>query len=93
MHKLLLATALIEAGAGVALTSCPSATVALPLGAPLDGLAAVTLGRVAGVARRRASPAGWQLATPRAAPPGDWLAQCDCTTLAWWSSWLLPVRG
>ena len=50
MKKLLIATSVIELGAGVALLSFPSAVVTLLLGSPLDAPAAVTLGRVAGAA-------------------------------------------
>jgi hypothetical protein len=50
MKPLLVMTAVIEAGAGVALLCCPSTMVKLLLGSPLDTSAAVTLGRVAGAA-------------------------------------------
>src|SRR5208337_1085383 len=50
MKILLAATAAIELGAGLALMCFPSAAVALLLGSPLDAPAAVTLGRLAGVA-------------------------------------------
>jgi hypothetical protein len=50
MKKLLIVTAVIELGAGVALLCCPSATVKLLLGSPLDTPTALTLGRVAGAA-------------------------------------------
>src|SRR6266705_5649094 len=50
MKKLLIVTALIELGAGVALMAVPSAVVKLLLGSPLDAPAAVVLGRVAGAA-------------------------------------------
>ena len=43
MKTLLIVTAVIEAGAGVALLCCPSATVAILLGSPLDMPAAATL--------------------------------------------------
>ncbi|MFZ0826597.1 MAG: hypothetical protein WAO02_04165, partial [Verrucomicrobiia bacterium] len=43
-------TALIEAGAGLALLGFPSAAVKLLLGSPLDTPATLTLGRVAGAA-------------------------------------------
>jgi hypothetical protein len=46
MKKLTVVRTVIEVGAGVALMCCPSATVALLLGSPLDTPAAVTLGRV-----------------------------------------------
>lgn len=50
MKPLLVVTAVIEVGAGLALLCCPSAMVALLLGAGLDTSAAVTVGRVAGTA-------------------------------------------
>jgi hypothetical protein len=59
MKKLLVVTAVIEVGAGVALMCCPSATVALLLGSPLDTPAAVTLGRVAGAALFALGVACW----------------------------------
>ncbi|MGD0515918.1 MAG: hypothetical protein ABSA26_00145 [Thermoguttaceae bacterium] len=59
MKFLLAVTAVTEAGAGVGLMCCPSATVALLLGSPLDTPAAVTLGRVAGAALFALSIACW----------------------------------
>lgn len=50
MKRLLIVTALIESGAGLALLCCPSPTVVLLLGSPLTTADAVTLGRVAGAA-------------------------------------------
>ena len=50
MKRLLIVTAMIEVGAGVALLCCPSAAVTLLLGSPLDTPAAVALGRVTGAA-------------------------------------------
>jgi len=50
MKKLLVATAVVELGAGVALLSCPSVMVKMLLGSGLDTPAAVALGRVAGAA-------------------------------------------
>jgi hypothetical protein len=50
MKALLIATALLELGAGVTLLAVPSAAVTLLLGSPLTTSAAVTLGRVAGAA-------------------------------------------
>ncbi len=50
MKRLLIVTAVIELGAGLALLGLPSATVALLLGSPLDAPAAVALGRLAGAA-------------------------------------------
>jgi len=48
MKQLLAVCAMIEAGAGAALISFPSAVVNLLLGAPLDAPAAVALGRLTG---------------------------------------------
>jgi hypothetical protein len=59
MKKLFIVTAVIEVGAGVALVCCPSATVALLLGSPLDTPAAATLGRVAGAALFALGVACW----------------------------------
>ena len=59
MKRLLIVTAVIELGAGVALLCCPSATVALLLGSSLDTPAALTLGRVAGAALLALGVACW----------------------------------
>jgi len=59
MKILLAVTAAIEAGAGLAWMCCPSATVTLLLGSPLDTPAAVTLGRVAGAALLALGVACW----------------------------------
>ena len=59
MKILLAVTAIIEAGAGVALMCCPSAIVALLLGSPLDTPAAVSLGRLAGAALLALGVACW----------------------------------
>jgi len=59
MKILLAVTAVIEAGAGVGLMCCPSASVALLLGSPLDAPAALTLGRVAGAALFALGVACW----------------------------------
>ena len=59
MKRLLVVTAVIELGAGVALLCCPSATVKLLLGSPLDSAAALTLGRVAGAALFALGVACW----------------------------------
>jgi hypothetical protein len=59
MKRLLVVTALIELGAGVALLSLPSATVALLLGSSLDTPAAMTLARVAGTALFALGVACW----------------------------------
>jgi len=50
MKPLFIVIAAIEVGAGLALLSCPSLTVARLIGSGLDNSAAVTLGRVAGAA-------------------------------------------
>ena len=59
MKKLLLATAVIESGAGLALMWRPSWAVALLVGSPLIAPAAVTLGRVTGVALFALGVACW----------------------------------
>ena len=50
MKPLLTATAIVEAGAGLALLGIPSLTASLLLGAPLESSAAATLARVGGAA-------------------------------------------
>jgi hypothetical protein len=50
MKTLLTVTAIIEAGAGLALLGVPSITASLLLGTPLDSPAAVNLARVGGAA-------------------------------------------
>jgi hypothetical protein len=59
MKRLLIATAVIEVGAGVALMCCPSATVALLLGSGLDTPAGLTVGRVAGAGLLALGVACW----------------------------------
>lgn len=59
MKRLLIATALVEVGAGTGLLCFPSAVVALLLGSPLDAPAAVTLGRLAGAALLALAVACW----------------------------------
>jgi hypothetical protein len=59
MKRLLIVTAVIELGAGVALLCFPSATVALLLGSSLDIPAAMTLARVAGTALSALGVASW----------------------------------
>ena len=56
---LLIVTAVLEAGVGVALLAFPSATVVLLLATPLEASAAVTLGRVAGAALLALGVANW----------------------------------
>jgi hypothetical protein len=50
MKKLLTVTAIVEAGAGVALLGLPSVTASLLLGAALETSAALSLARVGGAA-------------------------------------------
>ncbi len=50
MKKLLIATAVIELGAGLALAALPSVSVRFLLGSPLETPVGLTMGRVAGVA-------------------------------------------
>jgi hypothetical protein len=50
MKTLLTVTAIIEAGAGLALLGVPSITASLLLGTPLDSPAAASLARVGGAA-------------------------------------------
>ena len=52
-------TAVIEAGAGLALGCCPSFAVKLLLGSPLDSPAAIVLGRLAGAALLALGVACW----------------------------------
>jgi hypothetical protein len=59
MKRLLIVTAVIELGAGLALLCCPSAAVTLLLGSPLKSSAAVALGRLAGVALFALGIANW----------------------------------
>jgi hypothetical protein len=59
MKRLLVATAAIEAGAGLALLCGPSVSVALLLGSPLTTEASAALGRVAGAALLALGIASW----------------------------------
>ena len=59
MKRLLIVTAVIELGTGLALVSLPSATVALLLGSLLDTPAAMNLARVAGAALFALGVACW----------------------------------
>ena len=59
MKRLLIVTAVIELGAGVALLCFPSATVALLLGSLLDTAAAMNLARVAWAALFALGVACW----------------------------------
>ncbi len=59
MKRLLIVTAIIELGVGLALLWLPSATVTFLLGSGLDTPAAVALGRVAGAALFALGVACW----------------------------------
>jgi hypothetical protein len=59
MKRLLIVTAVIEVGAGLAFLSCPSAAAVLLLGSSLDTTAGLTVGRVAGAALLALGVACW----------------------------------
>jgi Kef-type K+ transport system membrane component KefB len=59
MKTLYTVTAVIELGAGLALLCCPSATVTLLVGAPLEAPAALTVGRVSGAGLLALGVACW----------------------------------
>jgi len=59
MKNLYSVTALIELGAGLALLCFPSATVALLVGAPLEGAPALTVARVGGAGLLALGVACW----------------------------------
>jgi len=59
MKKLLVITALIEAGTGLGLLAAPSALARLLLGAPLDGPVALTVARVGGAGLLTIGVACW----------------------------------
>ena len=59
MKKLLIATAVIELGAGLALAALPSVSVRFLLGMPLETPVGLTIGRVAGVALVTLGVACW----------------------------------
>ena len=59
MKLLLIVTAVLEAGIGVALLAFPCAIVVLLLAAPLEASVAITLGRVAGAALLALGVANW----------------------------------
>ncbi|MEI6085411.1 MAG: hypothetical protein WCS70_14085 [Verrucomicrobiota bacterium] len=69
MKALHTVTAALEAGAGVALLSCPSATVKLLVGSPLETSAALTVARVGGAGLLALGVACW-------------LARCDAQSSA-----------
>jgi len=56
---LLLVTAMLEVGAGLALMAFPSTSMVLLLGSPLETSSAVTLGRLAGAALFSLGVANW----------------------------------
>jgi hypothetical protein len=58
-EALLIATTVIEAGAGLALLSFPSRAVELLLGAPLESADALTVARVGGTALLTLGAASW----------------------------------
>jgi hypothetical protein len=59
VKRLLIVTAVIELGTGVALLSLPSTTVALLLGSSLDTPGAMNLARVTGTALSALGVASW----------------------------------
>ena len=59
MKRLLLVTAVLEAGIGIGLLVVPSAVAQILLGAPLELPAALTVARVAGVALLALGVACW----------------------------------
>lgn len=59
MKTLCIVTAVIEAGAGIALLGFPSATVTLLVGAPLESSAGLTVARVGGAGLLALGVACW----------------------------------
>ena len=59
MKTLHTVSAVIELGAGLALLSCPSATVVLLVGAPLEGAVGLTVARVGGAGLLSLGVACW----------------------------------
>jgi hypothetical protein len=59
MKRLLIVTAAIEAGAGLAVISTPSSVAALLIGAPLTTPAALTVARVGAAGLLSLGVAGW----------------------------------
>ncbi|HEY2714464.1 MAG TPA: hypothetical protein VGI60_18275 [Chthoniobacterales bacterium] len=59
MKRLLLATALIEAGAGLALLTCSSGFTQLLLALPLEGAVGTAVARVGGLGLLTLSVAAW----------------------------------
>jgi hypothetical protein len=63
MKKLLVVTAVLEAGTGLGLLAAPSMVAQMLLGAPLDAAGALTVGRVAGAALLALGLACWLAAS------------------------------
>jgi len=95
MAALHTVSAVIEAGAGVALLCCPSATAVLLLGTPLDAPTAFTVARVGGAGLLSLGIACWlarrdgqaSSATP------EWVRACEasrcgrgCCSMRGWPS-------
>ena len=59
MKRLLIVTAVLEAGIGISLLAVPSMVAEVLLGAPLDAPAALTVARVAGAALLALGVACW----------------------------------
>jgi len=59
VKRLLLVTAVIEAGAGLALLGCPAAAVTLLLGSPLDTPVGLTVARLGGAGLLALGVACW----------------------------------
>src|SRR5262245_42305659 len=59
MRRLLIATALVEFGAGVAMLCVPSEAVTLLLSFPLEGTAALTMAHITGAALLALAIACW----------------------------------
>lgn len=59
MKRLLITTALLEAGAGLALLAWPAALVRMLLGGPLEGPAALLVARIGGAGLLTLGVAAW----------------------------------
>ena len=70
MKALLTVTAIIEAGAGLALAGVPSTTAALLFGTPLDSAAAAGLARIGGTAILALSIICWLARSDTPGPVG-----------------------
>jgi hypothetical protein len=73
MKPLLIVTAVIELGAGVALLVSPSAVAQILLGSLVDSLAGITVGRVAGAALVSLGYACWRARDDEASRAGTGL--------------------